>query len=194
MMNDALPELLTRHVAAGTIPGAVALVGAENPEVVTAGVASIGGGPMGADAIVRIQSMTKAITSVAALRLVEAGRLELDQPLVEWLPELADRQVLRDPAAELNDTVPAERAITLRHLLTNTSGYGMAIQASPLREAMAANGTEAGSEPRGDGRGRMAAPAGGTSAGVPAGRRMALSPFVWRTRHPHLPCDRPPAR
>jgi CubicO group peptidase (beta-lactamase class C family) len=146
-MNNALQELLNRHVAAGTIPGAVALVGAENAAVVTAGVASIGGGPMGADAIVRIQSMTKVITSVAALRLVEAGRLELDQPLVKWLPELADRQVLRNPAAELDDTVPAKRAITLRYLLTNTSGYGMAIQASPLREAMTANGTEAGSEP-----------------------------------------------
>ena len=95
----------------------------------------------------RIQSMTKVITSVAALRLVEAGRLELDQSLVDWLPELADRQVLRRPAAELDDTVPARRAVTLRHLLTNTSGYGMVIQASPLQQAMAANGTEAGPEP-----------------------------------------------
>jgi CubicO group peptidase (beta-lactamase class C family) len=95
----------------------------------------------------RIQSMTKVITSVAALRLVEAGRLELDQSLVDWLPELADRQVLRGPAAELDDTVPARRAITLRHLLTNTCGYGMVIQASPLQQAMAANGTEAGPEP-----------------------------------------------
>jgi CubicO group peptidase (beta-lactamase class C family) len=91
--------------------------------------------------------MTKAITSVAALRLVEAGLLELDQSLVDWLPELADRQVLRGPTAELDDTVPARRAITLRHLLTNTSGYGMVLQASPLRQAMAANGTEAGPEP-----------------------------------------------
>jgi CubicO group peptidase (beta-lactamase class C family) len=91
--------------------------------------------------------MTKAITTVAALRLVEAGRLELDQSLEEWLPELAARQVLRDPAAELGDTVPARRAITVRHLLTNTSGYGMMMQASPLQEAMAANGTEAGPEP-----------------------------------------------
>jgi len=99
------------------------------------------------DSIMRIQSMTKAITSVAALRLVEAGHLELDQSLVDWLPELAGRQVLRDPAAELDDTVPARRAITLRHLLTNTSGYGMVIQASPLQQAMAANGTEAGPEP-----------------------------------------------
>ena len=102
---------------------------------------------MGEDAIMRIQSMTKAITSVAALRLVEAGRLELDQPLTDWLPELADPQVLRSPTAELDDTVPARRAITLRHLMTNTSGYGMVIQASPLGQAMVANGTEAGSEP-----------------------------------------------
>ena len=50
---------------------------------------------MGDDAIIRIQSMTKVITSVAALRLVEAGPLGLDQSLADWLPELADRQVLR---------------------------------------------------------------------------------------------------
>jgi CubicO group peptidase (beta-lactamase class C family) len=146
-MSTALRELLIRHVDAGTIPGGVALLGAGNVEVVTAGVASIGGGPMGEDAIMRIQSMTKAITSVAALRLAEAGHLELDQSLVDWLPELADRQVLSDPAAELDDTVPARRAVTLRHLLTNACGYGMVLQASPLQQAMAANGTEAGPEP-----------------------------------------------
>jgi CubicO group peptidase (beta-lactamase class C family) len=146
-VSRALLELLSRHVDAGTIPGGVALLGAGNAEVVTAGVASVGGGPMGGDAIMRIQSMTKAITSVAALRLVEAGRLELDQSLAGWLPELAGRQVLRGPTAELGDTVPARRAITLRHLLTNASGYGMVIRASPLAQAMAANGTEAGPEP-----------------------------------------------
>ncbi len=146
-VSNALQELLIRHVDAGTIPGGVALLGPGNAEVVTAGVASIGGGPMGEDAIMRIQSMTKGITAVAALRLVEAGRLELDQSLADWLPELADRQVLRGPAAELDDTEPARRAITLRHLLTNTCGYGMVFQASPLEQAMAANGTEAGAEP-----------------------------------------------
>ena len=78
---------------------------------------------------------------------MEAGRLELDQSLADWLPELADRQVLRRPVAESHDTVPGRRAITLRHLLLNTSGYGMVIQASPLQQAMAANGTEAGPEP-----------------------------------------------
>jgi len=146
-VSRALQELLNRHVLSGTIPGGVALLGAGSAEVVTAGVASLGGSPMGEDAIIRIQSMTKGITSVAALRLVEAGRLELNQSVVDWLPELSDRRVLRGPMAELDDTVPARRAITLRHLLTNTCGYGMVMQASPLQQAMAANGTEAGPEP-----------------------------------------------
>jgi CubicO group peptidase (beta-lactamase class C family) len=146
-VSGTLRDLLIGYVAAGIIPGGVAFCGGGNGEVVAAGVASIGGAPMGEDAIIRIQSMTKAITSVAALRLVEAGSLGLDQSLVDWLPELADRHVLRRPTAELDDTVPARRAITLRHLLTNTSGYGMVIQASPLQQAMVANGTEAGPEP-----------------------------------------------
>lgn len=147
-MGSPQQELLCRHVEAGTISGAVSLLGAgEGVEVVAAGVASVGGTPMREDAIMRIQSMTKVITAVAALRLVASGRLGLDQSLVAWLPEIADRQVLRTPAAALDDTVPARRAITLRHLLTNTSGYGMAMEASPLQRAMTANGTEAGPEP-----------------------------------------------
>jgi len=146
-VSTALQELLNRHVVSGAIPGGVALLDSGTVGLATAGVASIGGSPMGEDAIVRIQSTTKAITSVAALRLVEAGQLELDQSLVDWLPELADREVLRRPTAELDDSVPACRAISLRHLLTNTSGYGMVLQVSPLQQAMAANGTEAGPEP-----------------------------------------------
>jgi CubicO group peptidase (beta-lactamase class C family) len=55
----------------------------------------------------RIQSMTKAITAVAALRLVEAGRIGLDQSLEGWLPELADRRVLARPGAPLDGTVPS---------------------------------------------------------------------------------------
>jgi CubicO group peptidase (beta-lactamase class C family) len=83
---------------------------------------------------------------VAALRLVEAGRLGLDESVEEWLPELAGRRVLSHPGAALDDTVPAASPITVRHLMTNTSGYGMATLDSPLKEAMAANGTEAGPE------------------------------------------------
>jgi CubicO group peptidase (beta-lactamase class C family) len=142
-----LEALLVRHVEAGTVPGAVALRGGRDTEVVAAGVASIGGKPMREDAIFRIQSMTKPIEAVAALRLVEAGRIGLDQSVETWLPELADRRVLTSPGAPLDDTVPANRAISLRHLLTMGSGYGMEFGDSPLQKAMAHNGTEAGPEP-----------------------------------------------
>lgn len=142
-MTSALERLLVRHVEAGTIPGAVAMLGPADgdPEVVAVGEAAVGGSPIRPDAIVRIQSMTKAITSVAALRLVAAGRLGLDDGLEPWLPELANRRVLTSPGADLGDTVAAERSITLRQLLTNTSGYGAIIVPSPLQRAMAENGT-----------------------------------------------------
>ncbi len=147
-MSEALQAVLRRHVDAGTIPGAVAALGRGGAvEVAAVGAARLGGAPMPPDAIVRIQSMTKPITAVASLRLVESGRLALDQGLEEWLPELADRRVLRTPTAALDDTVPAHRPITLRHLLTNSSGYGMALVDSPLQQAMADNGTEAGPDP-----------------------------------------------
>jgi CubicO group peptidase (beta-lactamase class C family) len=122
------------------MPGAAAIVGGPAAEVLSAGDWS-------ADAIVRIQSMTKIVTATAALRLVEAGRVDLDASVVPWLPELADRQVLRAPDAELDETAPAAHDITLRHLLTNASGYGMQIQPTPLARAMTENGTEAGPEP-----------------------------------------------
>jgi CubicO group peptidase (beta-lactamase class C family) len=146
-MTVSLQGLLERHVEAGTVPGAVALRGGRDPEVVAAGAISLGGPPMREDAIMRIQSMTKPITAVAALRLVEAGRIGLDQSVHEWLPELADRRVLTSPAAPLDDTVPANGPITLRHLLTMGSGYGMEFGDTPLQKAMAQNGTEAGPDP-----------------------------------------------
>jgi CubicO group peptidase (beta-lactamase class C family) len=146
-VRTVLSEWLARQVEAGAFPGAVALLGRGEVEVCAAGVAAVDGDPMPDDAIMRIQSMTKPVTAVAALRLVEAGRLDLDSSVEEWLPELADRRVLVDPAAALDQTVPAARAITLRHLLTNTSGYGMVPTDTPLGQAMVANGTEAGPEP-----------------------------------------------
>jgi CubicO group peptidase (beta-lactamase class C family) len=140
MQSSALQEFLDRYVADGTIPGAVAVVGGDDAEFCAAGA-------MRADAIVRIQSMTKVITAVAALRFAEAGSIGLDESVASWLPELAYARVLRTPTAELDDTVAATRPITLRHLLTNTSGYGMMLEPSPLQRAMTDNGTEAGPEP-----------------------------------------------
>lgn len=77
------------------------------------------------DTIFRIASMTKPVTAVAALILVEQCKLRLDDPVDRWLPELADRKVLRSIDAPLEDLVPARRAITLRDLLTFRLGYGI---------------------------------------------------------------------
>jgi CubicO group peptidase (beta-lactamase class C family) len=148
-VSTPLEDLLVSHVERGTIPGAVAVVGHADsePEIEAVGSSAIDGPAMQTDAIMRIQSMTKAITSVAALRLVADGRLHLDDGLEEWLPELAGLRVLTSPTAALSDTVAASRPITLRHLLTNTSGYGTITVDSPLQRAMAEIGTEADADP-----------------------------------------------
>lgn len=125
-MSDTLQEILNRHVAQGTAPGIVAVTGKadESAEIISAG-------DVPKDAIFRIQSMTKPVLTVATLRLVQSGHLRLDDAVDRWLPELADRRVLRTPDSPLADTEPARRPITVRDLLTNTSGYGMMTTQSP---------------------------------------------------------------
>lgn len=139
---SALRKILDRHVSRGTAPGLIGVTGTPDGHVEVVSV-----GDMPRDAIVRIQSMTKPVLAVATLRLVQAGRLGLDDPAETWLPELADRRVLRTPESPLSDTEPATTQITVRHLLTNTSGYGVMTIPCPLQEAMVANRTEAGQEP-----------------------------------------------
>lgn len=141
-MSSALQQTIDRHVARGAAPGIVAAIGSPDGDLEI-----IRAGDLAPDAVVRIQSMTKPILAVATLRLVQAGRLTLDDPVERWLPELADRRVLRTPESPLDDTTPASAPITVRHLLTNTSGYGVPTTDSPLQEAMRANGTDAGPEP-----------------------------------------------
>ena len=82
--------------------------------------------PMTRDTIFRIASMTKPITSVAAMMLIEEGRLGLHEPIARWAPEFGSMRVLRDPAGPLDDTYPAARAITIDDLLTHRAGlaYG----------------------------------------------------------------------
>src|SRR5262245_41213611 len=126
-----LDEVLHAHVdavaATGRVPG-LAWVVARGDEVHAgaAGTLTIeGGDSVDRDTIFRIASMTKPITAVAALILVEECVLRLDDPVHDWLPELASPRVLADPDGALDDTVPAPRAITLRDLLTFRSGLGM---------------------------------------------------------------------
>jgi len=138
-MTDATRELkaiavqllaiLRRHIDSGYTPGAVALVAqGGRAEVVAVGnQASEGVSPMRTDSIFRISSMTKPVTAAAALRLVQDGKLRLHEPIDRWLPELAKRRVLRQIGAELDDTVPAKRAITLEDLLTFRCGLGVVL-------------------------------------------------------------------
>ena len=83
--------------------------------------------PMAADTICRTGSMTKPIVAACAMTLVEDCTLRLDDPVEEFLPELANMTVLCDPNGPLDDTVPAQRPITLRDLLTFRLGTGMVI-------------------------------------------------------------------
>ena len=90
------------------------------------GSLTIGGPPVQRDSLFRIASTTKPVTAVATLALAEEGKLALDEPVDRWLPELAGCRVLRQMDGSLDDTVPADRPITVRHLLTFTFGFGMA--------------------------------------------------------------------
>ena len=133
---------LKRHVDDGYTPGLVALVHHREREHVAAigTMAFAGTVPMARDTIFRLASMTKPVTAVGAMILVEECRLRLDDPVDPWLPELRDRRVLRNLDGPLDDAVPAHRAITLRDLLTFRAGYGEMIFSAPgcpLQLAMA---------------------------------------------------------
>ena len=127
-----LHTTMSGYVERGDLPGMVALVHRhEATHVEVLGTLAAGGGaPMRRDTIFRIASMSKPVLAVAALTLVEECRLRLDDPLDSWLPELSGRQVLRRIDAPLDDTVPAQRPLTLRDLLTFRMGFGM-LFASP---------------------------------------------------------------
>ena len=108
------------------------------------------GAPYALDTIVRIYSMTKPVTTVAALMLYEEGRLRLDDPLAAFLPEFAEPRVLRDGARHLDQVAPARETLTLHHLLTHTSGLVYGSQGGLLGEAYKARGVSVG--PAGGGR------------------------------------------
>lgn len=123
---DRLRAALRRHVASGYTPGVVALVHHRGREHVEAmGTMAFGSAaPMATETIFRLASMTKPITAVGAMILVEECRLRLDDPVDPRLPELRGRKVLRRIDGPLADTVPAQRPITLRDLLTFRAGFG----------------------------------------------------------------------
>ena len=134
-----LHDIMTGHVDAGVAPGLVWLVsrrGEAHADVV--GTTAVGdGSPMQRDTIFRISSMTKPITAVATMILLEECAVRIDEPVDRLLPELADRRVVRRIDGPVDDTVPADRPITVRDLLTFRMGFGGFFGPCPVNEMAA---------------------------------------------------------
>jgi len=124
-IGPALKGLVDQNALAGVVT--LIWRRGEVVQVDTIGQRDIAAGlPMERDTLFRIASMTKPVTTLAALMLVEEGKLKLDDPVTKWLPELKDMRVLRTAEGPLDDTVPAVRDITVEDLMTHRSGlaYG----------------------------------------------------------------------
>ena len=149
-------DVLSRHLDAGYVPGAVAVVARHGEVHIEAqgNLAFAGAGsqtPMAADTICRIASTTKPIVAACAMTLVEDCTLRLDDPVDGFLPELADMRVLADQDGPLDDTVPAQRPVTLRDLLTFTFGIGIVVAEPgtvPIADALNALHSDPGPPPQ----------------------------------------------
>ena len=145
-----LHEVIADHVATGNSGGVAWLAARDgHVEVGTAGTLTRGEDrAVQRDTLFRIASMTKPMTAVAAMILVEECRLRLDEPVTAWLPELADRRVLVEGDGPLDGpTVPAKRPLTLRDLLDFRCGLGLDFDGGwpqPLFEAMGELGLGSG--------------------------------------------------
>jgi methyl acetate hydrolase len=140
----ALSGFLQQAVTRGDVPAVVAMVVAPDRVLYHEAFGTLNaarGVAMSRDAIFRIASMTKPITSVAALMLVDEGKLKLDDRVDTYLPAFRSREVFTtlDEAAGTYATRPATKSITIRHLMTHTSGIGYAWSQPPI--ALAQNKT-----------------------------------------------------
>jgi CubicO group peptidase (beta-lactamase class C family) len=132
-----LHEVLAGHVERGAAPGLVSVVSRRGEvEIDAMGATAVGGiRAVGPHTIFRISSMTKPITAVATLILLEECTLRLDEPVERFLPELADRRVVRRIDGPVDDTVAAHRSITVRDLLTFRMGFGGYFGPCPVNDA-----------------------------------------------------------
>jgi CubicO group peptidase (beta-lactamase class C family) len=125
--TDRIDSLLELAASSGAVPGVVVFVVGRNGILYegAAGRLSVNGGtPAGADTMIRIASMTKAMTSVAALQLVEQGKLQLDQTVASVLPAFAEKQVLTGFDGDTPKLRPPARQATIRQLMNQTAGLG----------------------------------------------------------------------
>lgn len=137
----ALQALLDDYVAQGLVPGAIAGVltaGRYRPTWLRAGKTLFeGGAPVSTETLWRIFSMTKPVTGIAMMQQVAAGKLSIDMPIAEVMPEFKAMRVLLDPAKGL-ESRPARKPILVRHLLTHTAGFTYTIAGNgPLEKEYA---------------------------------------------------------
>jgi methyl acetate hydrolase len=143
--RSRIDAALSRAIETKDVPGVVAMAATDGGAIYEGafGLRDLAVGPaMTLDTVFRIASMTKAVTSVAAMQLVEQGKLQLDQPIGNVLPELAASQVLEGfDASGAPRLRPARRPITLRHLLTHTAGFGYEMLSPDLIRYVSVTGT-----------------------------------------------------
>lgn len=129
-----------RWVGPGKLPGMVMAMGVPGYEtryIENGSEGFVDPDKVTANSLFRIYSMTKPVTGMATMMLIDDGKLGLDQPLADILPEFAEMQVQVTPDGSLTDVRPARTPITIRHLLTHTSGlaYGI-VQQGPIGRAL----------------------------------------------------------
>ncbi|MDT0507293.1 serine hydrolase domain-containing protein [Novosphingobium sp. MMS21-SN21R] len=136
----AVSRMIEGYVGSGKLPGMIAALGAGSSaaplDIARGTLAKISQTPVDMDSLFRIYSMTKPITGMAAMMLVDEGKLRLDQPIADLIPAFAKLQVQVTPDGSITDLRPAKAQITVRHLLTHTSGLGYSIiQKGPIKDA-----------------------------------------------------------
>jgi len=146
-MTAALDTILSEAARAGEVPGVVAMVANRDGLLYAGGFGTRRLGadaPMTPDTVAWIASMTKAITTVALLQLVEEGRVDLDAPAATYAADIGEAALLHDFDAEGRPlTRKPGRPVTVRHLLTHTAGYTYDFASSALRKYMKATGLPA---------------------------------------------------
>lgn len=137
---ERLDRAVASYVETGRVAGAIALVERRGEAACYIhGLADRARGvALRRDHLFRLASMTKPVTAVAAMILIQEGTMRLDDPVDRWLPELASPRVLVRPQANLDETMPAARSITVRDCLTFRTGHlaGIGPASTPLEAAI----------------------------------------------------------
>jgi len=131
-----IDDYFQRYIDEGKIAGAVSLVARHGKVVHHSAVGMShreGSAPMATDTLFVLMSMTKPIVSTALMMLFEEGRFRLDDPIADWIPEYADHMV-RETEGPVARTVPEARPVTIRHILTHTSGLTLSPNGAGLSE------------------------------------------------------------